>query len=319
MIERVAIVGAGAMGGMYAAHLVDAGATVAVAARGERAARLARDGLIVNGSAVPVAVHDASGPPAAEPADLVIVAVKHHHLDAALDDVAPLVGPRSLFLSVLNGLDSEDRILARFADVLTDPGQVLLGMALGMDANRDAEGIHFGQTGVVVFGEAEASTSGEAEASTSGEHAGGAATGRVRAVQDLLDRTGLPWRTPDDMRHEMWWKFMINCGINQASAVLDATYGEFVDDGPPRHLMEALMLEVVEVAAAEGVTLTDADRERWDVILADQPVDGMTSMHQDVAAGRPTEVDIFAGHAVALAERHGIAVPFNSSMLQLLG
>ena len=120
------------------------------------------------------------------------------------------------------------------------------------------------------------------------------------------------------MRHRMWWKFMVNVGINQASAVLDAPYGAFQSEGDPRALMMALIDEVVAVANAEGVALGAADIASWSEVLAAQPVAGRTSMHQDARAGRPTEVDTFGGRVVALGERHGIATPVNQTVVWVL-
>lgn len=115
-IENVVIVGAGAMGAIYARHFDAAESiNVAFAASGERAQKLRTDGLIVNGEPLNVAVFDTQADSATETqADLIIVAVKHHQLDAALNDVAALVGPNTQFLSILNGLDSESSIGARF-------------------------------------------------------------------------------------------------------------------------------------------------------------------------------------------------------------
>ncbi|MFN2318405.1 MAG: ketopantoate reductase family protein [Dermatophilaceae bacterium] len=120
------------------------------------------------------------------------------------------------------------------------------------------------------------------------------------------------------MRHQMWWKFMVNVGINQPSAVLRAPYGAFQKPAPAYALMMALVAEVRAVAAAEGVDLTEDDVERWHTVLAGQPAEGMTSMHQDVLAGRPTEVDIFAGRVVELGRTHGLAVPHNQTLLWIL-
>lgn len=295
-IESVAVVGSGAMGAMYAAHLAAAGVPVRLVARGPRAVRL-RQGLTVNGERLTAEVVDADAADGLPPAGLVLVAVKHAHLDAAIEDVRCVVGPETTFLSVLNGLDSEERLAAAFA-----PEQVLLANALAMDARRVGDAITYRQAGRIVFGPAEPGTQGE----------------RVQAVRDLLDRAGLAWETPDDMRHAMWWKFMVNVGVNQASALTRRGYGAFVDDGPCRLLMRALMDEVIAVGRAEGVDLGDADLARWDAVLAAQPADGWTSMHQDAEAGRPTEVDAFAGHVVALGERHGIPTPYNRAALWAL-
>ena len=110
-IERIAIVGTGAMGGMYAAHFARAGFEVELVARGERAERL-RAGLTVNAEPLVASVIDIDQVQDAEPADLLIFAVKDRHLADAITDAAVVVGPQTIILSILNGLDSEDRIAA---------------------------------------------------------------------------------------------------------------------------------------------------------------------------------------------------------------
>lgn len=292
-VRRVAIVGAGAMGGMYAAHFAAAGFDVGFVARGERAARLRNPGITANGTHVAASVFDET---ATTPADLVIVAVKDRQLDAALDDAAPLVGPDTIILSVMNGLDSERLIGERFG-----AERVLLCIAMAMDAQADGPAITYRQAGRLVFGRAD-----------------GVVDAGVRSVQDALTRAGLAWETPPDMVRRMWWKFMVNTGINQASAVLRLPYGAFQGEGDPRALMWALIDEAIAVANAEGVPLGDEDRESWRRVLAGQPAQGMTSMHQDVEAGRPTETESFAGRIVALGAGHGIATPYNQAVLWIL-
>ncbi|XVX19592.1 ketopantoate reductase family protein [Actinomycetota bacterium] len=296
-IETVAVVGSGAMGAMYAAHLASAGVRVLLVASGERAQRLSKDGLTVNGTPLEAEVCDVSGPGPHPIANLVLVAVKDRQLVEAVESVAPLVGPTTTFVSVLNGLDSEEAIAERYG-----PERVLLCIALGMDAQREGNAVAYRQAGRLVVG----------------PMAPGQSAGPLGEVQDVLSRAGLEWSTPEDMRHEMWWKFMVNVGVNQASAVLRAGYGAFVDEGPARSLMLALCHEVIAVANAEGVALGEADLERWQRVLEGQPADGQTSMRQDVEAGRPTEVEIFAGRVVSLGERHGIPTPHNQTMLWIL-
>lgn len=295
-IRTVAVVGAGAMGAMYAAHFAEAGLDTWLVASGERAARLRSPGLTVNGEPLHAEVVDpALG--ADRTADLVLIAVKHHQLGEAIAEVAPLVGDRTTFLSVLNGLDSEQAIAAAYG-----AERVLLCIALAMDAQRDSTRVVFRQPGRLAIGV--------------GSGLGTAA--RLQATQQALDRAGLVWVAPVDMPHEMWWKFLVNVGINQASAVRREPYGAFQHDSPGRSLMLALMHEVIAVARPEGIDLGETDLAAWDQVLAGQPAQGQTSMYQDVLAGRPTEVDIFAGHVVALGARHGIPTPYNQAMQWIL-
>lgn len=307
-IETVAVVGAGAMGAMYADHFTRAGLRTLLLAHADRADRLRSQPITVNGHLLEAEVTDpldVGGEPAT--ADLVLVAVKHAHLAEAVELIRPVLSPDTTILSILNGLDSEEIILSglRRTGLAVTADQVPLCIALAMDAEREGHEVRFTQSGRLVFGPAAAGTTGHV-------------TPRIGAVQDALTRSGLAWSTPDDMRHQLWWKFMVNVGINQASAVLRAPYGAFQQPGPAYDLKMALIGEVRAVAAAEGVALTDDDVARWHTVLAGQPADGMTSMHQDVLAGRPSEVDIFAGRVVELGQRHGIPVPHNETMLWIL-
>lgn len=328
-IDTVAVIGAGAMGAMYAEHFARSGIRTLLLADGERVERLRRNPLLVNGRPLEAEVvdplADASEGDTAPTADLVVVAVKHHRLAEAAALLRPVVTPGTTVLSILNGLDSEEVI--RNAVPELSPEQVPLCIALAMDAEREGHRVRFTQTGRLVFGPAEGddagtdgfggTDSGSAD-SGSADSGSGCVTPRIRAVQDALTRAGLAWETPPDLRHRMWWKFMVNVGINQASAVLRAPYGAFQNPGPARDLMMALIEEVRAVAVAEGVDLDDSDVEQWHRVLAGQPADGMTSMHQDVLAGRETEVEIFAGRVVALGGDHRIPTPHNQTMLWVL-
>lgn len=295
-ISTVAIVGAGAMGAMYAAHFAGADLSTWLVAHGDRATRLRENGLSVNDEPLDVEVVDPTHD-VQRTADLVLLAVKHQQLQEAVDSVAPLVGPHTTFLSVLNGLDSEEVIAAAYG-----PEKVLLAIALAMDAERDGTAVRYRQAGRLAIGTG----------------TGKGTPDRLAAVQDVLDRAGLAWVAPEDMPHEMWWKFMVNVGINQASAARRTGYGDFQQDGPGHRLMWALIEEVIAVAEPEGITLDDHDRQRWREVLAGQPGPGRTSMLQDVLAGRPTEVGIFAGRVVELGQRHGIPTPYNQAMLWTL-
>ena len=298
-IRHVAVLGAGAMGVLYASHFADKeGFQVSLVARGERAARLRGDGLLVNGEPVPVTVLDADAlDRTVAPADLVIVAVKHRHLEAALEDVAALVARGTLFLSVLNGLDSEERIARRFG-----PDKVLYCIALGMDAMRDGNRVRFTRPGTLHFGEAR----NESPAP------------RVVRVQRALDRAGLAWETPVEMLRAMWWKFMVNVGVNQASAIMRADYGACRSDPDARWLMERLMDEVVAVSVPAGIALDATDIARWNEVLAALSADGKTSMLQDVEAGRPTEVDVFAARVIAIGREHGVPTPVNEAAYHVI-
>ena len=295
-IRKVAILGAGAMGAYFASrfHRTDGFSTHLIAA-GARRDRLRCDGLVVNGDSLHVPV--AAPGDGRAPADLVIVALKHHHLTAAMADLKPFVGHDTLILSVMNGLESEAIIGAAVG-----MDKLLYAISVGIDAVREGNRLTYTKPGRHLFGEADNTT----------------VSARVKRVQEAFDRAGIDWETPRDMMRMLWWKFMVNVGMNQASAVMRAPYGAFQTRPEARDLMEALMGEVIALAGPAGVDLTPKDIADWCRVLQSLSPAGKTSMLQDIEAGRKTEVEIFGGTVVALGERYGVPTPVNRTLLQVI-
>ena len=295
-IKNVAILGAGAVGAYFAASFSAApGLSASLIARGPRRERLQRDGLLVNGQPyhLPVIHPDDENPPL----DLIIVALKHHHLEAALPDLQGLVGDQTVILSVMNGLDSEALIGALYG-----MDRVLYGISVGIDALRTGNQVTYSQPGKHFFGEATNQP----------------LSPQVRRVQAAFEVAGIAYETPPDMIRIMWWKFMVNVGMNQASAVMRAPYGVFQTSPPARDLMKALMGEVIDLAAASDVDLSKEDITEWDRFLATLSPQGKTSMLQDIEAGRQTEVDIFGGKVVRLGQELGISTAVNRTVFQII-
>ncbi len=146
-IEKVAIIGAGALGAAYGSILYEMDPRgVCFIASGARHDKLKRDGVVVNGKPYGIAV---MSPEEATPADLLIVAVKHHHLDQAIGEMKKAVGPATTILSVMNGIDSEERIGAVYGK-----DKVVYGLTLGIDAVREGNSVNYKNQGRIFFGEA---------------------------------------------------------------------------------------------------------------------------------------------------------------------
>jgi 2-dehydropantoate 2-reductase len=197
----------------------------------------------------------------------------------------------------MNGLDSEETIGAVYG-----MDKVLYAISVGIDALREGNRITYSKSGTLFFGEA--------------KNAG--VNQRVRRVQDALDRAGIVAETPPDMIRMLWWKFMINVGANQASAVMRAPYGILRSSPGARAVMEALMREVVSLAEAAGVDLGSQDIENWYAFLNTLSPQGKTSMLQDIEAGRKTEVELFGGKVVELGRAYGILTPVNETVLRII-
>jgi 2-dehydropantoate 2-reductase len=295
-ISKVAILGAGAMGASFGTRFLDApGFSTAFVARGHRYDRLKSDGLVVNGTAyaVPVVHPDQ----ATTAADLILVALKDHHLPDAVRDLKSLVGSQTTIISLMNGLDSEETIGSVYG-----MDKVLYAIAVGIDAVRKGSQVTFTTPGKLFFGESINTQLSQ----------------RVLRVQEAFSRAGIPYETPPDMIRMLWWKFMVNVGTNQASAVMRAPYGVFQASPQAQALMEALMREVLTLAEAAGVNLVDQDVDDWYTFLHTLSPQGKTSMLQDMEAGRKTEVEIFGGKAVELGRTYGIPTPVNQTVLHII-
>jgi 2-dehydropantoate 2-reductase len=295
-IQKVAILGAGAMGAYFASRFFEAaGFSSVLIAKGERLERLKNNGLVVNGKSyiIPV-IHPEEE---ASPADLIIVALKNHHLPESIHDLKNLVGDSSTIISVMNGLDSE-----KYVGSIYGMDKVLYAVSVGIDAVRQGNEVTYTNPGKHLFGEEKNITFSK----------------RVQRVQNAFDRAGIPYEIPEDMIRTLWWKFMVNVGMNQASAVMRAPYGVFQSSSEAFALMETLMQEVIALAAAVNVNLTDKDLAEWHNVLRTLSPKGKTSMLQDVEARRKTEIEIFGEKVVDLGKTYGIPTPVNQTVLRII-
>ncbi len=294
--KNVTILGLGAMGAYFSSRfLTTPDIATTVVAKEARYDQLKKHGIRVNGEQVDIPLIRPDD--ATEPAELIIVALKHQHLPDAVHDLKNLVGEQTTIISVMNGLDSEGYLGAVYG-----VDKVLYTVSVGIDAVRENGTVTYSNPGKQIFGEADNSLISQ----------------RVRSVQELFERAGIAYETPPDMIRMLWWKFMINVGMNQSSAIMRAPYGVFHQTHEARELMKALMLEVISLAQAAGINLGEQDLHDWYPILHSLSPQGKTSMLQDIEAGRKTEVEIFGGKVLELAEAHDIPVPVNQTVVRII-
>lgn len=286
-INSIAILGAGAVGASLAHQLLEKNPShnITVIAEGPRYERCRRDGLTVNGDVIHPDVADG------KQSDLVFLATKSYHLDQALPLLDRCVGPKTLIMSLLNGIASETQLGNRYGDE-----HVVPAMILGIDAVRENGVVRYMNKGVIHFGE----------------------NPRVSDLVKWFEASGLGYEVSGNITRTLWRKFMINVGANQVSAALGAPYARLREDPLALKLMRGAMEEVVALSRLEGTGLTDQDIEDWNDILETLDPAGKTSMLQDAEAGRRMEVDLFADTVIALAEKHGIKTPVNRELKEKL-
>jgi 2-dehydropantoate 2-reductase len=295
-IQKVYLIGLGAIGGAYGSRIMEnCPDTLSVIADSARFERYTKAGVIVNGRKIPFKYVKPGETD--DKADLILIAVKHHHLGQTIEDIRSLVGSDTIILSLLNGISSEEMIGSVFG-----MDKMLYSFCVGIDAVRIGSEIRFANIGRVVFGDRDGSASSE----------------KVKAVGSYFDRAKLPYTVPDDIIREQWWKFMLNVGLNQVSAILRAPYGSFVKDGFARGLMADASREVISIAQKAGIDLSEKDIQKAIEVISALSPEGKTSMYQDIEAGRKTEVEIFSGAVSELGRRYGTATPINDLLYRMI-
>lgn len=288
------MVGAGAIGAAVASRIFDIDSrAIAICATGRRRERYVRDGFFINGKkyVFRLAEADVDGP-----FDLIIVAVKNYGLAEAIEAMRPYVGPETTIISLLNGMSSEEILKKEFGDE-----KVPLATIIGIDALRVGNKIHFTSAGEIRFGDEKNSPD--------------ALSPRIAAVSRFFASHNVHATIPSDMVHTLWFKFMLNVGINQWSAVLRAPYGLFQVSPSSRLLLTDTMKEVIALARAQGIGLDESDIDVVFATIAKLRGDGKTSMLQDIDAERKTEVEAFAGLVIEKSKALGLDAPINRVLL----
>jgi 2-dehydropantoate 2-reductase len=289
--RRIAVIGAGGVGGLLAALLARAGHDVRVLARGAALAAIRDRGLRLRGpdGDQAVAIGRASDDPAAlGAADLVLVTVKTWQLAELGPRLVPVMGDAALVVPMQNGVEASEILAAALGD-----DRVIGGVAR-MIAWAEAPGeIRWIGSGPSL--------------SIGARHPAQAA--RVEACAATLRSGGIEIVIAADIERARWLKFLFLAPYAAIGAVERVPLGTLRRMPAARARLEAAMHEIAAVAAARGVALPPgapaAALQRLDVL----PEDATASMHRDIAAGRPSELDELIGAVVRLGRDAGVATP----------
>jgi len=315
MIQKIAIYGAGAIGGWLGAKLAGVGCDVSVVARGATLAALQKDGLrLVEATGESAHTARASADPAALGVqDLVIVAVKAPALLDVARHIAPLIGPDTIVLTAMNGVpwwffEGFGGALAGTALQAVDatgeiaraiPARHVIGCVVHASCSVDAPGVihhHFGN-GLIV-----------------GEPSG-LSTDRVQALAALLQRAGFAATVSPQIQKDIWYKLWGNMTVNPISAITGATTDLILGDELVRGFVSSVMLEAREIGARFGIPIEQQPEDRHAVTRKLGAF--KTSMLQDVEAGKPVELDALVSVVRELGQRTGVATPFTDALLGL--
>lgn len=292
-IKKVSIVGLGALGILFGHHLSKKlpKADLRIIADQDRIKRYQTEGVYCNGEHCDF--NYVTPDELVEPADLILFTVKYDGLKDAISAVKNHVGEQTILLSALNGITSEAIIGDAYG-----MDKVLYCVAQGMDAVKVGNQLTYDNMGMLSFG----------------EHNPGTRSEKAERVEAFFEKTEVPYEVVSEMVKRQWGKFMLNVGVNQTVAIYESNYGEIQKEGPARETMIAAMREVIVLSEKEGIYLTEKDIDYWLTILATLSPEGKPSMAQDIDARRHSEVELFAGTVLKLADKHRISTPVNRDL-----
>jgi len=313
--RKVAIVGAGAIGGWMGVHLARAGAQVSVLARGDTLQALQKNGLQMHQSSelltVPVAASQDAAALGVQ--DLVVISVKAPALASVAAQVGPLIGPHTVVLTAMNGVPwwflqgfggpVEGRSLSSVdpsgAIAQALPAAHIIGCVVHASCSVDAPGVirhHFGD-GLIV-----------------GEPSG-QATARVQALHALLQQAGFNATLSPQIQKDIWYKLWGNMTVNPVSAITGATTDRILDDELVRGFISNVMLEAKTIGERIGIPIAQAPEDRHAVTRKLGAF--KTSMLQDLQAGKPVELDALVSAVRELGQLTQVATPFTDALLGL--
>ena len=141
---------------------------------------------------------------------------------------------------------------------------------------------------------------------------------KTNIITEVFDDVNIEYTLSKDIQRDMWWKYMVNIGVNQTSAILGAPYGVFQSSEHLRELAKSAMREVVAIAQAKDISLTEDDVEHSLHRILEHSKEGRTSMLQDVEAHRLTEVDMFSKNICKLGKKYNIPTPINQTFFYMI-
>jgi 2-dehydropantoate 2-reductase len=298
-LDRIVIVGPGAMGCLHGALMAEAGLSVVLLDHDpERAWYLNQNGITLtfpDGSSRQVPVHCSADPLEMEPADLVLISVKAYHTATAIQWAAPVINKRTCVLTLQNGLGNYE-ILQQHVP----PRQVLAGAT-----SSGATALGPGRIRVAGIGETILGSPPRNKA-------------RAEDAAGCFSEAGLPVRVTTDVDGTLWRKAIINAALNPLGALTLRRNGELVEQPSLRRLLGKVAREAHQAALAVGMDLADLDPVAAVEEVCRQTAANHCSMLQDVLAGRQTEIRQINGEIVRRAREKRVRTPLNQALMALI-
>ena len=298
---KIAIVGTGAMGSVYAALLSKAGHEVwAIDIWPEHIDAIATSGLSVSGASGSFVVnnlHVGRSPRDAGRCDVWMIATKAWAVDQVAAEIAPLLEPDSIVMAFQNGLGAGERVARHVR-----PEQILIGIAEGFGSSIPEPGhVHHEGMRLIRIGEMH-----------------GGLTDRVLRIEGAWRAAGFNVKAFADVTLMIWEKFLCNVTLSAPCAVFDVTVGELMSDSEAWRVALACTSEAYDLGVTKGVPFSFDDPLQYVTEFASTIPNASPSMRLDHLARRPSEVDVINGAVVTQSRELGLAAPYNETLCAVL-
>jgi 2-dehydropantoate 2-reductase len=300
-MNRIAIIGAGAMGSLFASHLAASGSEIwAFDIWREHTEAIRRDGLKVrrNGAERTLRIHATSDPAETGECDIVMVFVKFGQTVAALEAARPMIGPKTTIVTLQNGIGNVEIIHERYP------------------ATPIAFGLTTLTSEVLGPGRIEASFAGLGETYLWPRE--GVPDAAVERLCALLTAGGIPAVLEPNIELKIWKKLVVNCCLNTMCAITGRNVGAVADVPESWPFLDGVVREIVTAAGCKGIPLNEVDALAYLRHVAEEARNHDPSMLIDVRNGRKTEIDCLNGAVLRECDRHGISAPHNRALYAMI-
>src|SRR6516165_2529740 len=294
---RIAVVGAGAVGGYFGGTFARAGAPVVFIGRRHFADAVNAAGLVLDKSQGQERIRAEATIDMGAVGDcsLILFCVKSNDTVETAKQMAPFVRPDATVVCLQNGVDNAERVHAA-----TNVVALSAAVYVAVSVPESGRVKHLARGDLII----------------------GPPTENVTQTASVFERAGIPCRISENIEGELWVKLLRNCALNAISALGHARYGEIAQNANAKQLMQNVVDEVLAVARGARVVMPGVhDRESGMVAameLATQMSAALSSTAQDLNRGRPTEIDALNGYIARRGSKLGVPVPVNHALFTLV-
>ena len=294
---RIAVVGAGAVGGYFGGMFARAGAPAVFVGRKHFADAVNSKGLVLDKSQglERIRARATTEMSAVRDCSLILFCVKANDTSATAKQMAPFLAPNATVVCLQNGVDNADQVRAA-ANVVAVPAAVYVAVS----APETGRVKHLARGDLIIGPKSKITTE----------------------LTKLFIRAGIPCEISDNIEGELWVKLLRNCALNAISALGHSRYGEIAQNADAKQLIKQIIDEVLAVAQATGIVLPGiGDPESGMAAameLATQMAGALSSTAQDLDRGRSTEIDALNGYIARLGAELGIPAPVNHALFTLV-